>query len=110
MHSVVHNGPRMTAITESDLRERVKSWVAPRLTRPLARLFEEFSVERGAARIDIAVVTDDFEAFEIKSDLDNFSRMYSQIHIYNRVFGRIWIVTGPLLADQAAQIVPRWWG
>lgn len=102
--------PIVDPITEQELRRQLKDWLAPRITRPGARLVEEFGIERGAARIDLAVITDDFEAFEIKSDLDSFMRMRNQIHAYNRVFGRLWIVTGPLNAEPAARIVPRWWG
>jgi len=74
------------------------------------RLYEELSIEQGACRIDLAIVSDRLEAYEIKSDLDNFSRLHKQIHAYNRVFDRITLVTGPRYADVAQTLMPSWWG
>jgi hypothetical protein len=74
------------------------------------RVFEEFSIEQGASRVDLAVVSDILEAFELKSDLDNFGRLHNQIHAYNRVFDKITIVTGTLFSAATLELVPPWWG
>ena len=84
----------MAPITEPELRSRLKEWLSPRMRGGGVRMFEEFGVERGAARIDLAVVARQLEAYELKSDLDTFSRMHNQIHAYNRVFDRLWLEIG----------------
>jgi hypothetical protein len=71
---------------------------------------EEFSVEMGAARIDLAIVGEHLEGFELKSDLDTFSRLAEQMHTYNRVFDQITLVTGRLFEGAARALMPPWWG
>lgn len=96
-------------LTEVELRDCLRAWLAHR-TGAHARVIEEFSIERGAARVDFATLGDSLHGFEIKSDYDGFSRLSNQIHAYNRVFARVWILTGPHLAGEIEGIVPRWWG
>jgi len=75
-----------------------------------SRVLEEFRIERGSARIDVAVVDHEFVGYEIKSDKDTFARFPNQIHAYNRVFDRINLVCGPALSELALSVVPSWWG
>ncbi len=70
----------MAPITEPELRNGLKAWLLSRSGLHGVRMLEEFEIERGAARIDLAVVSRVLEAYELKSDLDTFS------------------------------VVPRWWG
>jgi hypothetical protein len=56
------------------------------------------------------VIDNRLEAFELKSDFDNFGRLHNQIHAYNRVFDRITLVTGSKLCDAALDVMPNWWG
>lgn len=100
----------LTPITESELRAFVRECLSERANAPGARMFEELGIERGAARVDVALVNEGLEAFELKSDLDNFGRLHNQIHAYNRVFDRITLVTGSTLSDAALDVMPRWWG
>ena len=97
-------------ITESELRDFVRERLSARANAPGARMFEELGIERGAARVDMALIDDVLEAFEFKSDLDNFDRLHNQIHAYNRVFDRITLVTGATLSDAAVDVMPNWWG
>ncbi len=97
-------------ITESELRAFVRERLSARASAPGARMFEELGIERGAARVDVALVDKGIEAFELKSDLDDFGRLHNQIHAYNRVFDRITLVTGAKLSDVAVDVMPRWWG
>lgn len=97
-------------ITESELRAFVRERLSKRASAPGARMFEELGIERGSARVDVALVDEGLEAFELKSDLDNFGRLHNQIHAYNRVFDRITLVTGASLSDAALDVMPRWWG
>ena len=100
----------MPPITEPELRARLKAWLSPHVSTTGARIYEEMGIDRGAARIDLALVAHRLEAYELKSDLDNFSRMHNQIHAYNRVFDRLWIVIGSSHVQTVLSIVPRWWG
>ena len=100
----------MRPITEPELRARLRTWLAQQVSMTGGRVYEELGVDRGAARVDLAFVTHGLEAYEIKSDFDNFSRMHNQIHTYNRVFDRLWIVIGSSHVQAALSIVPRWWG
>lgn len=73
-------------------------------------LIEELAVERGNARIDVALVGDRLMGFEIKSDLDTLDRLSNQIHAYNRVFDEITLVSGHEFILVAPNIIPSWWG
>ncbi|XXG30984.1 MAG: sce7726 family protein [Ferrovum myxofaciens] len=75
-----------------------------------SKVWEEFRIERGGSRIDVAMIGDELIGYEIKSDKDTFVRFSNQIHAYNRVFDRINLVCGPALTDQAVEVVPSWWG
>lgn len=101
----------MKPITEAELRAAVKQALGDRaLQQPGLRLCEELGIEHGAARVDIALIGERLEGYELKSDLDSFARMHNQIHAYNRVFDHITLVTGPAHAEAAVQLMPRWWG
>lgn len=97
-------------ITEAELRAGIKEMLAVRAEKEGARLYEELSIEKGVSRIDLALVGDRMEGFELKSDYDNFSRLHNQIHAYNRVFDRITIVTGSVSSEGALNVLPKWWG
>ena len=100
----------MKPITETELRCCVLATLAKRVSPGKSRLIQEFTVEMGAARVDIALIGQHLEAFELKSDFDDFSRLHNQIHAYNRVFDRITIVTGQAFASAALEVTPAWWG
>jgi hypothetical protein len=97
-------------ITEAELRAAVRSHLEVLGRGRGTRLSEELQIEHGAARVDLVVIGDTIEAFELKSDLDNFSRLHNQIHAYNRVFDRITIVTGAQFSAAALAHMPPWWG
>jgi len=71
---------------------------------------EEFRLERGGARIDVAVIERILTGYEIKSDADTFARFANQIHAYNRVFDEIHLVCGEKHIDAARHTIPSWWG
>lgn len=97
-------------ITEAELRRCVHSALRARAETQGARVFQELQIEHGAARVDLALVSDRLEAFELKSDLDTLGRLHNQIHAYNRFFDRITMVTGPVFSDIARSVLPVWWG
>jgi len=100
----------MKYMTESQLRDALRSHLAGLLAVGGGRIVEELGIERGTARIDVALITDRLLGFEIKSDLDTFDRLSNQIHAYNRVFDEITLVTGPALLEDALRLLPSWWG
>lgn len=73
-------------------------------------IIHEMKVYRPTARVDVAVVNGEIAAFEIKSDVDSFSRLKDQVAAYNAVFDRVSIVTTPRQLKLARQKVPCWWG
>lgn len=74
------------------------------------RIVEEFAVEHGAARADIAVVNGVLHGYEIKSDKDTLSRLPEQMDAYNSVFDRVTLVVGKQHIYEAITLVPDWWG
>lgn len=100
----------LAPITEKELREAVRRKLRLPGSAAQGRLYEEFGIERGAARIDIAVIGDSLDGYELKSDLDSFARMHNQIHAYNRVFDRITLIAGPTFVEMASRVLPAWWG
>lgn len=96
-------------IGEKELRSALKVRLISGL-RGGDKIIEEMGIENGAARIDLAVITDRICGYEIKSDYDNALRLANQIHSYNRVFEHIYIVTGPSSSLLIEGILPSWWG
>ena len=74
------------------------------------RIVEEFCVEHGAIRIDIAVVNGQLHGYEIKSDRDTLLRLPEQMNAYNAVFDRVTLVVGKQHLYDAINVVPDWWG
>lgn len=103
-------GSSPSPVSEAELRSATRDYLAERAKIESGRVFEEFTVELGAARADFAFVGDRLEAFEIKSDYDDFSRLHNQIHAYNRSFDLITIIAGPVLYQAISGVVPSWWG
>lgn len=75
-----------------------------------SKIFEEFGVRHGTARIDIAVINGTMHGYEIKSDRDTLKRLSEQMNEYNAVFDRITLVAGRRHLYNAINIIPEWWG
>lgn len=97
-------------ISEAELRRCLSAALTFKAEERGARVLHEYPIEYGAARVDVALVSDRLEAFELKSDFDDFGRLYNQIHAYNRLFDRITLVTGSMLCEIAQTVIPSWWG
>jgi hypothetical protein len=74
------------------------------------RIVEEFGIEHGAIRIDIAVVNGLLHGYEIKSDRDTLLRLPEQMDAYNSVFDQVTLVVGKQHLYDAIRMVPDWWG
>lgn len=99
------SSPITEAAIRSALVERLRAKCAPGHV-----MIEELGIENGAARVDLAVAGGLLEGFEIKSDLDTLDRLARQMHAYHRVFDTVTLVTTASYIEQAAQLLPRWWG
>lgn len=88
------------------------------LLRHLARKYaasdtvivNELKVARGSARLDLAVLDDRINGFEIKSDHDTLARLPSQVRYYSQVADRMTLVVGSRYLEKALTSVPEWWG
>ena len=72
------------------------------------RIYREKKI--GSAVCDVMAVTDILTGYEIKSDLDNFSRLSSQINAYDMFFNKNYIVVGAGRAKSVAGKIPDYWG
>lgn len=74
------------------------------------KVVDEFVVGYENARIDIAAFGNALYGLEIKSDVDSFKRLPSQMEAYNKVFDFLYLVVGDRFFQKADSIVPNWWG
>lgn len=96
-------------ITEIELRHALRRRLSSTVPA-CAFVIEEMQVDRGLARVDIAVVDDMLTGYEIKSDFDSLDRLANQMNSYNRVFDELWIVTTSGFVEQVGCLLPTWWG
>lgn len=75
-----------------------------------AKIFEEFGIRHGIARIDMAVINGAIHGYEIKSDQDTLERLPEQMNEYNTVFDKLTLVVGRRHLYNAINIIPDWWG
>jgi hypothetical protein len=71
---------------------------------------DEFWVPRSNERADIAVIGRSMDGFEIKTERDTLKRLPRQAGAYGRLFDRCTAVVAERHSDEAAQILPDWWG
>ncbi len=72
------------------------------------RIYQEKSV--GSSICDVMAVTDELTGYEIKSDLDNYSRLDMQIRAYNMFFDRNYIVVSHKHIKSIKEKIPAEWG
>jgi len=77
---------------------------------PMLRVIEEFGVNHGSVRADIAVVNGIMHGYEIKSDRDTLNRLSEQVKAYNSVFDKVTIVVGFSHIYKVMEMIPDWWG
>jgi hypothetical protein len=73
-------------------------------------VIEELGLNKGAVRVDVAVINGIMHAYEIKSDADSLRRLGRQAAHYGRCFDRVSLVLGPKHLGLARKAVPSWWG
>lgn len=73
-------------------------------------IIPELGLCQATARIDIAVINGAMTGWEIKTERDTLKRLPAQAEVYSRVFDRVWLAAAERHIEQAASIVPEWWG
>ena len=73
-------------------------------------VFDELTIPRPAARVDMAVVNGRLEGFEIKSDGDSLDRLQRQIDSFQMVFEHMSVVTTERNLRKIRLKIPECWG
>jgi hypothetical protein len=95
------------AASDALVRAALKAWL---LEVDSARtVLDEIGLFRGRSRVDLIVVGDLLEAYEIKSDADSLTRLPTQVLAYSLVFERVTLVCARRHVARALAIVPEWW-
>jgi hypothetical protein len=109
--SVTKSVGNVAALNDADIRSRLTDWLSREFAHDGSTVvYHEFAVPRPSARADVAVVNGRLSGFEIKSDLDTFSRLPQQIASYSAVFERVTLVTTAGHLEKAIAYIPAWWG
>jgi hypothetical protein len=95
-------------MNDKEIRRAVRAQFASELNQGL--VLEELSLERGLARVDLALMNESFWGFELKSDLDTLIRLPQQIEVYGSIFDSMTLIVGYRHAYHALRMVPDWWG
>lgn len=72
------------------------------------RIYQEKHI--GSSVCDLMAVTDCLTGYEIKSDLDNYTRLHAQVHAYDAFFDRNYIVVGESHRKSVCDRIPEHWG
>lgn len=99
-------GPTCDA-SDAQVRAALKSYW---LNGSTMAVLDEVGLFRGQSRVDLIVIGDRLEAYEIKSAADSLSRLPMQVQMYSRVFERVTLVCATCHVSRAMGIVPEWWG
>ncbi len=102
--------PEIGGIGDRAIRTALKPRLIAEQPHSGTVLFEELGLCRGLVRADIAVVNGSLHGYEIKSDLDSLRRLQNQVSVYSKVLDYATLVVGDRLFDEAAKLLPEWWG
>lgn len=97
-------------VLDRDIRAALHRHLIPGIAGTDGRVVEEMGIEKGDARIDIAVVNGSLHGFEIKSEADTLRRLTVQAPVYSRVLDYVTLVCSPRHKDHALTAIPAWWG
>ena len=98
-------------MNDSKIRKAVHGRVVKHYHRSSrALVLDELGVNHGKSRIDVAVINGALYGYEIKSQLDDLSRLPLQVQSYNQVFSRLTLVVAERLSVPALDVIPAWWG
>ncbi len=77
---------------------------------PSTLIIDEFTMNLGASRADIAVINGLMHGYELKSKSDNLLRLPAQIDHYSAVMDKVTLVVSECHAKSALGMIPNWWG
>lgn len=77
---------------------------------PSTLIIDEFTMNLGASRADIAVINGLMHGYELKSKSDNLLRLPAQIEHYSSVMDKVTLVVSECHAELALGMIPKWWG
>lgn len=69
-----------------------------------------FELPIGSSRADLCKINGTSSAYEIKTDLDNFSRLKKQLNDYSEVFDRIYVICSENNVKEITQMIPAKYG
>jgi hypothetical protein len=97
---------------ESDVRKALHEFLGRTalLEEPGAMLVDELGVLEGRLRVDVALIGEQLQGYEIKSPADSLCRLENQQAGYGLVFDRMTLVCADKFVPQAVSLVPSWWG
>ena len=93
-------------MNDQDIRKILISYLKVRHEK--IRIYQEKSI--GGSICDLMAVTECLTGYEIKSDLDNYARIGSQVASYQRFFNENYIVVGKSHESSVSDRVPDSWG
>lgn len=93
-------------MNDQEIRRILISYLKARL--PQVRIYQEKAI--GGATCDLMTVTNWLTGYEIKSDLDNYTRLDSQVASYQRFFNKNYIVVGKSHEESIKTRIPDTWG
>lgn len=98
-------------VRDRDIRESLKeSLLRKHLDDPNTKVIEEYEIDMGEVRVDIAVVNGSINGYEIKSDRDTLERLPKQIEHYSKVLDYSYLIVGEKHYQRALEILPDDWG
>jgi hypothetical protein len=95
---------------DAEIRRALKSYLAAQHEGEDALIIDELGLQRGRARVDVAVVNGAINGYEIKGDFDRLTRLPSQQVIYSRCLDTVTVVTTARHLDETWGLIPEWWG
>jgi hypothetical protein len=77
---------------------------------PDAVVIDEFNLNYGEARADIAVINGLIHGYELKSRKDNLNRLQNQVLHYSDVMDKVTLIVDISHVAHAIEMIPQWWG
>jgi hypothetical protein len=74
------------------------------------RILQEFWIPLSHERADVVDVNGQLCAYEIKSALDDLTRLERQVGAFNRIFDRMTAVVASRHLKPTSELLPHWWG
>ena len=96
-----------TTLNEKDIKAAVIEKVRARVAKEDAVLINEMVIGDGDRRADLVIANGHMNAFEVKSDLDNLSRLSGQLESYLSRFDKLTLVVSSKYIDEALKTEER---